>query len=59
MINRMEHFSYRGGCSLQEELTWVTDKQFQFISTVMLLKNSCTAKVNKIEAVLGLKQYCI
>ena len=40
----MEHFCYRGRCGIseskssKEELAWVTDKWFQFLSNVMLLK---------------------
>ena len=40
----MEKFSYKGVCYVhvsryvKEELAWAIDKQFQFISNVMLLK---------------------
>ena len=45
--NKMECFSYKGGCDVlgrtrieasKEELTWATDKQLLIISYIMLFK---------------------
>ena len=40
MSNEKGYFGYKGGCGIlviKEELAWSIDKQFQFISNVILL----------------------
>ena len=41
--------------ALNHNLIWAIDKQFQFISHVMLLKNSYTTKELSNKAILSLK----
>ena len=44
---------------LKEKLAWAADKWLWVISTIMLLKNSCSTKELKgTKAILNLKQYC-
>ena len=48
--DKMKHLNYKGGCDifvlrcLKEELAWAVDKQFRFISNVILLKNKANYK---------------
>ena len=65
----MEHFSYKGGCSLHEHtrikvlregLVWVIDKQLQLMIMKMLFKTViATTKNLRNKVIFNLKQYCM